>query len=216
MPSFLGLANLRVPCVLPCPRAAALRAFLTGGAAQVLLHKLQAHERAYAAMKAVPGAEDLQIGIVHHHVEFMPYHPSYHHLKALCWWGTFWWGRDAVLDFFQSGKFEWFVPLRGKSALLLPQPRARHAALACSALYAESLPRLQACFVPVRRRGTATEKPKWLLDLPLPHELPRRGSSRRVRATILLPRRDRSGCRAGSAEAAVTALTPGLQRARAA
>ena len=78
---------------------------------------LRSHATAYTAMKLVPGAEDLHIGLVHHHVEFMPSSPTYWWAKPLAWWGNFWWGRDTVLDFFKSGVFEWHVPLLGRSAL---------------------------------------------------------------------------------------------------
>ena len=85
---------------------------------QVLHNILLSHADACAAMKALPGCGDLQIGLVHHHVEFMPANPSWFWLRPLCWWGTFWWGRDTVLQFMLTGKFEWFVPLWGKSAPL--------------------------------------------------------------------------------------------------
>ena len=85
----------------------------------MLLNILKAHAAAYKAMKAVPGAEDIQIGLVHHHVEFMPTSPKYWWVKPLAWWGTFWWGRDTVLHFLQSGEFDWHVPLWGRSALPL-------------------------------------------------------------------------------------------------
>lgn len=80
---------------------------------KVILNILKSHTRAYHAMKAVPGAENTEIGLVHHHVEFMPSNPSYWWIKPLTWWGTFWWGRDVVLEYLVSGKFEWHVPLCG-------------------------------------------------------------------------------------------------------
>ena len=67
----------------------------------------------------MPGCHDIQIGFVHHHVEFMPTSPKYLWIKPFAWWGTFWWGRDTVLHFLQTGQFEWHVPLWGKSAPLL-------------------------------------------------------------------------------------------------
>ena len=85
---------------------------------QVLLNMLKAHAAAYKAMKAVPGCADIQIGFVHHHVEFMPVNPKHWWIKPLAWWGTFWWGRDTVLHFLQTGEFEWHVPLWGRSAHL--------------------------------------------------------------------------------------------------
>lgn len=69
-------------------------------------------------MKAEPGCSDLEIGIVHHHVEFMPRSPKYWWIKPLAWWGTFWWGRDIVPNYFKTGVIEWQVPLLGKSAVL--------------------------------------------------------------------------------------------------
>jgi hypothetical protein len=83
---------------------------------QVLLNILRAHTAAYTAMKSVPGAEDIQIGMVHHHIEFMPVNPKHWWIKPLAWWGTYWWGRDTVLHFMQTGEFDWFVPLWGRSA----------------------------------------------------------------------------------------------------
>ena len=91
---------------------------------RVLCNILKAHAAAYTLMKAQPGCEDLQIGLVHHHVEFMPSSPWWAWLRPLCWWGTFWWGRDTVLHFLQTGEFTWHVPLWGKSAHL-PPPRRR-------------------------------------------------------------------------------------------
>ena len=84
---------------------------------QVLFNILKAHAAAYKAMKSIPSAEDIQIGLVHHHVEFMPTSPKFWWVKPLAWWGTFWWGRDTVLRFLQTGEFEWWVPLWGRSAL---------------------------------------------------------------------------------------------------
>jgi hypothetical protein len=83
---------------------------------QVLLNILKAHAAAYKAMKNVPEAKDILIGLVHHHVEFMPTNPTFWWIRPLAWWGTFWWGRDTVLRFLQTGEFEWFVPLVGRSA----------------------------------------------------------------------------------------------------
>lgn len=83
----------------------------------VLCNMMKAHGAAYREMKAQEGCADLQIGLVHHHVEFMPASPLWVHLRPLCWWGTYWWGRDTVLHFLQTGEFTWHVPLWGKSAL---------------------------------------------------------------------------------------------------
>eukprot|EP00892_Ulva_mutabilis_P001999 jgi/Ulvmu1/117/UM001_0121.1 len=81
----------------------------------VLCNMMKAHAAAYTQMKEQPDCSDLQIGLVHHHVEFMPSSPWWVWLRPLCWWGTFWWGRDTVLHFLQTGEFTWHVPLWGKT-----------------------------------------------------------------------------------------------------
>jgi hypothetical protein len=83
---------------------------------QVLLNILKAHAAAYKAMKNVPEAKDILIGLVHHHIEFMPTDPKFWWIRPLAWWSTFWWGRDTVLRFLQTGDFQWFVPFFGRSA----------------------------------------------------------------------------------------------------
>lgn len=116
---------------------------------QVLFNILKAHAAAYKAMKSIPGAEDIQIGLVHHHVEFMPTSPTYWWVKPLAWWGTFWWGRDTVLRFLQTGHFEWWVPLWGRSA----PPPSTHLSLPCAEPYWEGLP----CGRAVRGRAQKTQ-----------------------------------------------------------
>jgi hypothetical protein len=96
-------------------------------AVQVLCNVMKSHVAAYDAMKALPGCDDLQIGLVHHHVEFMPSDPKWFWVRPLCWWGNFWWGRDTVLNFLRTGRFEWWVPLCGKSAPFTCPMHSHHA-----------------------------------------------------------------------------------------
>lgn len=56
---------------------------------QVLLNVLRSHTLAYRAMKEQPGCAGLEIGLVHHQIEFMPRSREHWWVKRLSWWTTY-------------------------------------------------------------------------------------------------------------------------------
>eukprot|EP00775_Hariotina_reticulata_P005032 gene5032-5274_t len=86
-------------------------------AGKVLLHKLQAHCRAYEAIKRTPIGKTLQVGLVHHHITFLATGPRI--LRGLAEyaasWMTYWWGYELIHTWMLTGKFTWKVPVLGQT-----------------------------------------------------------------------------------------------------
>ncbi|MEW5313962.1 MAG: hypothetical protein WDW38_005492 [Sanguina aurantia] len=85
------------------------------GAGRMLLIMLKCHSAAYRAMKALPGGQHTMIGLVSHHITFLPkgsgliYAPA----RLAAEWATYWWGWDVVDHWMLTGQFKWKLPLVG-------------------------------------------------------------------------------------------------------
>jgi beta-glucosidase/6-phospho-beta-glucosidase/beta-galactosidase len=86
------------------------RRFGFGTAGKSYLHMYQAHIAAYDAIKASDGGDQVQVGIVHNHMEYEPKHP----LAFSAAWVTpivrvinQAWGNDMTVEFFKTGLFAW-------------------------------------------------------------------------------------------------------------
>ena len=89
-------------------------------ASKVLKNLLQAHTETYRTLKAMPGGDKAQIGLVHQYLKFEPYH----------WWNP---GDqfmpilmnklmvDSVLDFLQTGIYTDGIPLFYKEEYRAPE-----------------------------------------------------------------------------------------------
>ncbi len=74
-------------------------------AGMVTKHLLQAHVRAYKALKALPNGQKAQIGLVHSLTQFEPYHEGVGPEHALCYYLNQYMHR-AILQFLVTGKFQ--------------------------------------------------------------------------------------------------------------
>ncbi len=78
-------------------------------AVKVLRNFMQAHTETYHALKAMPGGDKAQIGLVHQYLKFQPYNwynPVDHFMKLVCNQLMV----DAVLDFMEKGIFSFGFP----------------------------------------------------------------------------------------------------------
>ncbi len=89
-------------------------------AAKVLRNLLQAHTQVYQTLKALPGGEEAQVGLVHQYLKFEPYHwwnPLDHFMplvmnKLMV---------SSVLDFIQTGVFSYGIPYLYKEEYKAPE-----------------------------------------------------------------------------------------------
>uniref|UniRef100_A0A7S3VJH2 Beta-glucosidase n=1 Tax=Dunaliella tertiolecta TaxID=3047 RepID=A0A7S3VJH2_DUNTE len=85
------------------------------GSGQTMLNILKAHTATYKALKAMPGGQEAQIGLVNHHITFTAAGEGRLH-KVASWmaeWLTYWWGWDIVDHWMHTGEFEWKLPVVG-------------------------------------------------------------------------------------------------------
>ncbi|KAG2497616.1 hypothetical protein HYH03_004360 [Edaphochlamys debaryana] len=84
------------------------------GAGRVLSSLLRAHSAAYAAIKALPGGADAQVGLVNHHLSFEPLGKGVLYLlaKLASDWLSYLWGWDVMERWLLTGRFEW-APVPG-------------------------------------------------------------------------------------------------------
>lgn len=90
---------------------AKLAQFTTAG--HHLLNLLRAHTAAYDAMKAQPGGEQAQIGIVHNWLRYEPLNKrgySNFYVGPLTNWLDEIWANRIMIQYFTSGRFVWKVP----------------------------------------------------------------------------------------------------------
>ncbi|KAJ9525371.1 hypothetical protein QJQ45_003231 [Haematococcus lacustris] len=86
------------------------------GAGRTLGNMLKAHTAAYRALKALPGGQQAQIGIVHHHITFAAQGTGALHALAsgIASWMEYWWGWDVVDQWMLTGEFSWDLPVLGR------------------------------------------------------------------------------------------------------
>ncbi|KAG2442823.1 hypothetical protein HXX76_002902 [Chlamydomonas incerta] len=84
-------------------------------AGRMLSTMLKAHTAVYRAMKAAPGGQAAQVGLVSHHITFEPQGTGilYGLSKVLSDWMTYWWGWDVVHHWMMTGEFVWKLPVLG-------------------------------------------------------------------------------------------------------
>lgn len=94
-------------------------------AGTVLLNLLQAHVQVYKKLKAMPGGDDAQIGIVHQLLTFQPYQHTINTLVSqftiknpigslIAPFFNFAFGNEVVKEFFEIGHFNYTIPFIGK------------------------------------------------------------------------------------------------------
>ncbi|EFJ42987.1 hypothetical protein VOLCADRAFT_107029 [Volvox carteri f. nagariensis] len=91
------------------------RIFDLAGAGRMLSTMLKAHVEAYRAIKAMPGGDKAQVGLVSHHITFEAEADGILHgvAKMLSDWMTYWWGWDVVEHWMLTGEFVWKLPVLG-------------------------------------------------------------------------------------------------------
>ncbi|GLC35844.1 hypothetical protein PLESTB_000500300 [Pleodorina starrii] len=91
------------------------RIFDLVGAGRMLSTMLKAHVAAYKAIKAMPGGDRAQVGLVSHHITFEAQADGILHgvAKVLSDWMTYWWGWDVVEHWMLTGEFVWKLPVFG-------------------------------------------------------------------------------------------------------
>lgn len=88
-------------------------------AGQHMCNMLRAHTAAYKAIKAMPGGQDAQIGLVHNYMNYEPYTNNWaakQYLQPVCKTMQYIWGTEVILQYFRTGKFVWQGPMGGKVA----------------------------------------------------------------------------------------------------
>jgi beta-glucosidase len=90
--------------VFPPGKSGRLGLIPTSAAAQVLQNLMKAHVDVYTALKAMPGGDKAQIGLVHQYLQFVPY--SWWHLaEKLPGFMLNHFLNDSVVNFCATGKF---------------------------------------------------------------------------------------------------------------
>mmetsp|Transcript_540 Transcript_540/g.1443 ORF Transcript_540/g.1443 Transcript_540/m.1443 type:complete len:547 (-) Transcript_540:1396-3036(-) len=84
-------------------------------AGRTLGNMLKAHTACYRALKALPGGQGAEIGLVHHHITFAAQGTGLAHTVAatVAKWMEYWWGWDVVDHWMMTGEFEWKLPVLG-------------------------------------------------------------------------------------------------------
>ncbi len=112
--------NDRVPlwCTINEPGVYAFQGYIRGVfppgktssslAGKVLVNLLKAHVEVYKTLKGMRGGQEAQIGIVHQHMLFEPYHEDSALEKNFCWYLSQLMS-TAVFDFFKTGIFTYRV-----------------------------------------------------------------------------------------------------------
>ncbi|PNH12081.1 Beta-glucosidase A [Tetrabaena socialis] len=91
------------------------RIFDLVGAGRMLSTMLKAHVAAYHAIKAMPGGDKAQVGLVSHHITFEAQGTGILHgvAKLMSDWMTYWWGWDVMEHWMLTGEFIWKLPVLG-------------------------------------------------------------------------------------------------------
>lgn len=82
-----------------------------------MCNMLRAHTAAYRAIKAMPGGQEVQVGLVHNYMNYEPYTNTWAakwYLQPVCNTMQYIWGTDILLKYFQTGKFLWQAPVGGR------------------------------------------------------------------------------------------------------
>jgi len=80
-----------------------------GKAGRVMCNLFLAHAEAYRAIKALPGGQEAQVGIVHNYMWFEPSGKGISHCisRYLSRRLSHWYGNDVFMEFFSTGRFKW-------------------------------------------------------------------------------------------------------------
>ncbi|KAL6750477.1 glycoside hydrolase superfamily [Haematococcus lacustris] len=86
------------------------------GEGRALGNMLRAHSAAYHALKAMPGGQQAQVGLVNHHITMVahgggPFRPL---AKAIAPWAEYYMGWDVMDQWMRTGEFSWKLPLVGR------------------------------------------------------------------------------------------------------
>ncbi|PNH12078.1 Beta-glucosidase A, partial [Tetrabaena socialis] len=85
------------------------------GGGRMLSTMLKAHVAAYHAIKAMPGGDRAQIGLVNHHITFEAQGTGllYGVAKEVAEWMTYWVGCNVMEHWMLTGEYMWRIPLLG-------------------------------------------------------------------------------------------------------
>ncbi|KAG2499387.1 hypothetical protein HYH03_002962 [Edaphochlamys debaryana] len=85
------------------------------GAGRMLSSLLKAHVAAYKAIKAMPGGQAAQVGLVNHHIRFEPQGTGlvFTFAKVVADWLTYWVGANVMEHWMLTGEFVWKLPVMG-------------------------------------------------------------------------------------------------------
>ncbi|KAJ9505304.1 hypothetical protein QJQ45_028326, partial [Haematococcus lacustris] len=86
------------------------------GEGRALGNMLRAHSAAYHALKAMPGGQRAQVGLVNHHITMVAHGGGLFRplAKAIAPWAEYYMGWDVMDQWMRTGEFSWKLPLVGR------------------------------------------------------------------------------------------------------